>query len=53
MDEMYAGGLDYFYFIVKYKDQGKIDYMSNFRNIRNILTRLNRHPIPGHYTYIY
>jgi len=53
MDEMYTKGLNYFYFIVRYKDQGKIDYISNFSNIRNILTYLNRYTIPGHHTYIY
>ena len=40
MDKIYTKGLNYFYFIIRYKDQGKIDYTSNFSNIRNILTYL-------------
>ena len=53
MDKIYTKGLNRFYFTVRYKYQGKIDYTSNFSNIRNILIYLNRYTTPGYYTYIY
>ena len=53
MDKIYTEGLNRFYFTVKYKYYSKIDYISNFSNIRNILTHLNRYITTGYYTYIY
>ena len=43
IDEMYTEGLNRFYFTIRYKDQGEIDYTSNFSNIGNILTHLKVH----------
>ena len=53
MDEIYTKGLNHFYFTVRYKYQNKIDYISNFSNIRNILTHLNRYTTTSYYTYTY
>ena len=53
IDKIYTKKLNLFYFTVKYKYQGKINYISNFSNIKNILTHLNRYTTPGYYIYIY